>query len=162
MLAETAKLISIVLLTMLKFIFGPTLGYGAGFSYLVTVLVTIAGMMSSVVLFTYLGTYIRENWLNRFFKNKKVFTKRNRKFVSIWKRYGIKGVAFLTPLLLTPIGGTLLLTTYNTPKRMILSYMLVSAIFWSLILSGIVYFAGDTIKSFIPQDSHPEVFQYPE
>jgi membrane protein DedA with SNARE-associated domain len=162
MLAETAKIISIVFLTMLKFIFGPTLGYGAGFPFIITVFITIAGMMASVFLFTYLGTYISENWLNRFFKNKKTFTKRNRKFITIWKKYGIKGVAFLTPIVLTPIGGTLLLTTYHTPRKMIIIYMLISAICWSLILSGIVYFAGDTFKSFIPQDPHPEVFLYLE
>ena len=162
MLAEIAKIISIIFLTMLKFIFGPTLGYGAGFNFIVTIIITIIGMMASVFLFTYLGTYIRENWLSKIFRNKKVFTKRNRKFVSIWKKYGTKGVAFLTPVILTPIGGTLLLTTYHTPKKLIIMYMLISAIFWSIILSGIVYFAGDTVKSFIPQNAHPEVFLYPE
>ncbi|QSE97548.1 hypothetical protein [Fulvivirga lutea] len=147
---------------MLKFIFGPVGGYGAGFSYLFTVIITVVGMMASVILFTYLGNYIRENWLNRIFKKKKVFTKRNRQFVAIWKKYGIKGVAFLTPILLTPIGGTLLLATYHTPKKVVITYMLVSAVVWSFVLTALVYYAGDTIKAFIPQDSHPEEFLYPE
>ncbi|MEQ8927409.1 MAG: hypothetical protein RLO81_16430 [Fulvivirga sp.] len=162
MIAEILKAISIILLTMLKFIFGPVGGYGAGFSYMLTVIITIVGMMTSVILFTYLGNFIREKWLNKIFKKRKTFSKRNRQFVAIWKKYGIKGVAFLTPILLTPIGGTLLLATYHTPKKVVISYMFVSAILWSFILTALVYYAGDTIKAFIPQDAHPEEFLYPE
>lgn len=163
MLVEIAKIISIILLTMLKFIFGPVGGYGAGFPFLLTVIITVIGMMLSVIVFTYLGTFIREKWLSKIFKKRKTFTKRNRQFVAIWKKYGIKGVAFLTPILLTPIGGTLLLTTYHTPKKLVLTYMMISAVVWSFILTALVYYAGDTIKSFIPEDTpHPEVFQYPE
>ena len=140
--AEILKGISIFLLTMLKFIAGPTLGYAAGFSFLTTVLITIAGMMASVVLFTYLGTYLRQRVFSRFFKRKKVFSSKSRRFVTIWKKYGIVGVAFLTPLLLTPIGGTILLTSFGSPKRSILLNMTISAIFWSLVFVSLVYAFG--------------------
>ncbi len=150
MIAETVKVISILLLTMLKFIMGPTLGYAAGYPFIFTVILTIVGMMMSVFLFTFLGNYINERIILRYFKSKKKFTPRRRKFVKIWKKYGIKGVAFLTPLILTPIGGTLLLTSYHTPKRYILTYMLISAIFWAFVFTGMMYFAGDGIKSLIP------------
>lgn len=162
MIAEILKIISIILLTMLKFIFGPTLGYAGGFSYFSTVAMTIVGMMTSVVLFTFLGNFIRHKWLDKYFSKQKKFTRRKRTFVKIWKKYGVKGVAFLTPLLLTPIGGTLLLATFDTPKRLVLTYMFISAVGWALILTGIMYFAGESVKSLIPQSPHPEVFQYPE
>ncbi|MEM6522557.1 MAG: hypothetical protein AAGF85_18350 [Bacteroidota bacterium] len=140
--AEIIKGISIFLLTMLKFIAGPTLGYAAGFSFLTTVLITVGGMMASVVLFTYLGTYLREKIINRLFKKKKVFSSRSRRFVTIWKKYGIVGVSFLTPLLLTPIGGTIVLTSFGSPKNSILLTMLVSAIFWSLVFVSLIYAFG--------------------
>lgn len=162
MVTEIIKIISILLLTMVKFIFGPTLGYAGGYSYFITVILTVTGMMMSVFLFTFLGTYIREHWLKKFLSKKKMFTKRNRTFVKIWRKYGIKGVAFLTPLLLTPIGGTLLLSAYHTPKRLVMTYMFVSAVFWAFILTAIMYFAGDLIKPFIPEDPHLEEFQYLE
>ncbi len=150
LIAEALKVISIILLTMLKFIFGPTLGYAAGYSYAGTVLITVTGMMLSVVLFTYLGEVLQKKILARVFRNRKVFTKRNRKFVSIWKKYGVRGVAFLTPLILTPIGGTLLLTSYKTDRTKIIKLMTLSAIFWSLIFSGLIYIFGNTFLKLIP------------
>ncbi len=140
--ADIIKGISILLLTMLKFIAGPTLGYAAGFSFIATVLITIGGMMSSVLLFTYLGTLLRQKVLRRFFKRRKLFTKRNRRFVKIWKRYGVVGISFLTPLILTPIGGTILLTSVGSPKNKIVWTMLVSSIFWSLFFTAVIYSFG--------------------
>ncbi len=139
---EILKGISIFLLTMLKFIAGPTLGYAAGFSFLTTFLITVGGMMSSVVLFTYLGTYLRTRIINRFFKKRKVFSSKSRRFVIIWKKYGILGVSFLTPLVLTPIGGTIVLTSFSSPKNSILLTMLISALFWSLVFVSLVYAFG--------------------
>jgi len=145
MLEELTKFFSILLLTMLKFIAGPVGGYAAGYTFIKTVLVTVFGMMTSVGLFTYFGTFLREKVLSRFIKNRNKFTKRNRKFVKVWSRYGVIGVAVLTPILLTPIGGTLLLTAFRTPKSMIMIYMTISALFWALVISGLVFLLGDQI-----------------
>lgn len=149
--AEILKGITIFLLTMLKFIAGPTLGYAAGFDFLTTVLITIGGMMASVILFTYLGVFLREKIINRFFKRKKVFSAKSRRFVTIWKKYGIVGVAFLTPLLLTPIGGTIVLTSFGSSKKSILLSMLASAVFWSLVFVSLVYAFGTAfLEEIIP------------
>lgn len=141
------KALTIVLLTMLKFIFGPTLGYAGGFSLFSTIIITITGMMCSVFLFTFLGKLLREKVLIRFFRNRKKFTKRNRRFVIIWGKYGLAGVAFLTPLLLTPIGGTLLLASFGSSKREIIVAMFLSASFWSTIFSVLIYTLGPGVIS---------------
>lgn len=144
------KLISIVLLTMLKFIAGPTLGYAGGFSLVMTILITTTGMMLSVVLFTFLGRILKEKVLDRIFIKKKKFTPRNRRFIKIWRKYGLNGVAFLTPLIFTPIGGTLLLTSLGSPKQKILISMFVSAVFWAVFFSVVIYtFGNEVIPSFI-------------
>lgn len=145
MIEEILKVVSIVLLTMLKFIAGPTLGYAGGFSFLATVCITVGGMMSSVFLFTFLGKLLRERVLVRIFRNRKRFTKRNRRFVTIWKKYGLPGVAFLTPLLLTPIGGTIVLTSFGSAKREILISMFLSAVFWALVFSALIYLLGPAV-----------------
>jgi len=142
---ELIKFFSIFLLTMLKFIAGPVGGYAAGFSLLKTIIVTVTGMMTSVTLFTFLGTFLRERVFGKFFKSRKTFTNRNRKFVTIWNKYGQIGVALLTPILLTPIGGTLLLTSFRTPKAIIMIYMSVSAVVWAIVVSGALYLVGDEI-----------------
>ena len=158
LIAELLKIISIILLTMLKFIFGPVLGFKAGFSYPTTVIITIVGMMLSVILFTFFGELARKYLVDPFFKSKRLFTKRTRRFVKIWKHYGVNGVALLTPLLLTPIGGTILLTSYNTPRRKIVMTMFLSATFWSIVITGLVYFFGEAFIRIVDQVEP----QYPE
>lgn len=143
MLEQTVKIISIVFLTMFKFIFGPVGGYAAGLPLIVTITITVVGMMLSVFLFTFLGKLIKEKLLNRILGSRKQFSKRTRRFVTIWRKYGVAGIAFLTPLILTPIGGTLILTSYNTPKNKIIVYMLASAIAWAIIFSLLIYVLGD-------------------
>jgi len=148
MLEEIVTIITILGLTMLKFIAGPTLGYAAGFSLFGTISVTVAGTMLSVLLFTFLGTLMRERVFKRFFRKKRVFTPRNRRFVRIWKTYGLPGVAFLTPLILTPTGGTILLTTFGSAKGKILVSMFLSAAFWATFFSVIIYKFGSSILPF--------------
>jgi len=139
------KFLSIVLLTMLKFIAGPTLGYASGFSLFMTILMTVTGMMCSVVLFTFLGKLLKEKVLDRIFVRRKKFTSRNRRFIRVWKKFGLTGVAFLTPIIFTPIGGTLLLTSFGSPRRKILLSMLLSAIFWAVVFSTVIHFFGDQV-----------------
>ena len=136
---------TILLLTMLKFIAGPTLGYAAGYHYLLSVFVTVAGMMCSVLLFTFLGRILREKVIKKYFSSGKTFTKRSRRFVRIWQKYGEIGVAILTPLLLTPIGGTIMLSSTGTKKSKIVLYMLLSAVFWGFIITAIIYLFGDNV-----------------
>lgn len=145
MYEEILKLLFIYLLTMFKFIAGPSLGYAAGYNYLTTVAITVAGMMSSVLLFTFLGKLLREKIINRYFSNRKIFSRKSRRFVKIWHTYGEIGVAVLTPLLLTPIGGTIMLTSTGTKKKRIIIYMLLSGGFWALVISAIIYRFGNEL-----------------
>ena len=136
------KILSIVSLTMLKFLFGPALGYAAKFPMWATMLITVVGMMSSVVLFTYVGDFIRDRIFGRFFKKGRNFSKRRRMMVTIWNKYGVIGVAFLTPVFFTPIPGTLVLVSFRTPNSKIFIYMLLSALFWSVVFTYIIYELG--------------------
>jgi len=134
----------IYILTLFKFIAGPVLGFAAGYTPLEIIIVTVLGMMSSVTVFTFLGTKLKKIYQSKFGKSGKIFSKKNRKIVSIWSKYGELGIAFLTPILLTPIGGTLILVSFGTKKRKIFSYMLISGIVWAMFFS----FSIDWILSF--------------
>ncbi|HEY5916491.1 MAG TPA: hypothetical protein VIU13_03785 [Chryseolinea sp.] len=144
---EILKAIPVYFSSMLKFIFGPLGGYAAGLTLLTTILTTVAGMMTVVLSFTFAGTWIREKVIYRFFGKQKKFSQRTRKFVRIWKKYGLIGVAALTPLLLTPIGGSILAVSSGSPKEKIIFFMFVSASAWSVIFSVGVYLLG---KEFLP------------
>jgi membrane protein DedA with SNARE-associated domain len=144
------KVATVYFSSMLKFIFGPLGGYAAGFTLITTILVTVAGMMTVVFIFTFFGNWIREKVIVRFFKKRNKFSQSNRRFVTIWKRYGLIGVAALTPIILTPIGGTLLAVSSGSPKEKIIFYMFISASAWSVIFSSALYFFGAEILKYLP------------
>ena len=145
MLSLLLKYLSVYVLSMVKFVAGPVTGLATGLSYLETVMFTALGMMTTVLLFTLIGKPLR-NFLKRtIWKNKKRFTKRNRQFVYIWKKWGIFGVSFLTPIIFSPIGGALLANLFGGPKKQIITYMLASSFFWGFIISGMFYLFGDLI-----------------
>jgi len=118
-------------MTLFKFIAGPVLGYLAGYSLFGIMAVTVSGMMSSVLIFTYLGEWLKRQWDKRIRRRRVVFSKKNRRIVKVWQKSGAAGVAFLTPLLLTPIGGTLVMTSFGVDRKTIITYMLASSVWWS-------------------------------
>lgn len=141
MAEEVLKALSVFLLSMLKFILGPMTGLALGLHVITSTLATIGGMMMSVVVFTYFGEWLRAAVLRKFFRNRKKFTPRSRR-IAAWRKYGLTGIALLTPLLLTPIGGTLLAVGATKSKGKILIAMLISATGWSVLLNGVIYFFG--------------------
>jgi hypothetical protein len=143
---EIIKAITLVYLpSTLKFIFGLLGGYAAHLNILTTVICTTAGAMTSVVAFTYFGAWIRKGIFRKYFhRDPKPLAERGR-FVRYFMKYELGGIAFLTPLLLTPIGGTLLAVSLGAPKEKIIIYMFISSVFWSIVLGASVYFFGNEI-----------------
>ncbi|MEP5612106.1 MAG: hypothetical protein ABJP45_07635 [Cyclobacteriaceae bacterium] len=134
-MATVLKYFLVYFLSALKFVFGPALGIIAyDLPLFAVIILTALGMMTTVYLFTFFGGPIRA-FLGRFRKkDRKIFTKKNRQFVRIWRRYGLKGVCFLTPLILTPPGGAILINVLGSKKSLIIKWMWISAIFWSVII----------------------------
>lgn len=134
-----AKYLTVLLSSTIKFVGGPIAGLATGLSYVETALFTALGMMTTVLLFTLLGAPLRQLLQRTIWKNKKRFTRRNRRFVYIWKRWGLFGVSFLTPLILTPVGGALLANIFGGPKKQIIMYMMASAFFWGFAICGLFF-----------------------
>lgn len=150
MLVNLLKYLSVYLVSMVKFLWGPLTGISLGLSYFETVLLTVAGMMTSVVVFSVIGKAVSE-WYSRRqrAKQKPRFTKKNRRIVQVWTRFGISGVAFLTPLLLTPIFGTIVAALLGAPRKHIFIHMLWSAAFWSATLTLVVFKFGDVVAKYL-------------
>lgn len=149
MFISLTEILGIYFFTTLKFLSGPILGYAAGLNIFLTMLITATGMMTSVVIFTYFGSWLRRRLIRKFVKPRRIFSKKSRRFVSIWKKWGAGGVAFFTPILLMPIGGTILLAAAGTPKGKILLYMLISAVCWSIVQTTLLYVVGEKIQLLI-------------
>ncbi len=143
---EILRAIPVYFSSMLKFILGPIGGYASRLHLVTTILTTVLGMMTVVFLFTFFGDWLREKVYHRFVKKNQTKTDaRNKKFATIWKKYGLPGVALLTPLILTPIGGTLLAVSSGSPKDKIIFYMFISGSFWAIVFSVAIYFFGNEV-----------------
>ncbi|MEY3416871.1 MAG: hypothetical protein RL711_78 [Bacteroidota bacterium] len=139
MLSNFFSFMTVVLLSMFKFIAGPLAGAGLKLPITYTVIATITGMMLSVLLISFAGPFIKKNIIHRFWPPKVLFSKKNRRIVSIWKKYGMLGVAFLTPILLSPIVGTLIAANFGEKASRVIMYMFISALLWSIGISTLIY-----------------------
>ena len=140
MLELIEKLVSVIALSMVKFFFAPFLGSKLGLHYLNTFWACVLGMNLSVLLFSFFGDKIKFFILATFYRNKKKkFTASNRRLVTIWNKYGMVGIALLTPPLLTPPIGTLVASGFGEPRKTIVLYMLVSSVIWGIIVCYIAY-----------------------
>ncbi|RJE71764.1 hypothetical protein [Reichenbachiella sp. MSK19-1] len=146
MTTEIIKYLTVYLSSTIKVIFGCLLGTGYGHHFLITGVLTTLGMMTSVYIVTYFGTNIRhasQAVLRR--KQRNIFSRKSRQYVRVWQKYGMPGIAFLTPLLLMPIGGAVIANAFGAKKKDIFKYMWISCTFWGFVLSALVKFAGHWI-----------------
>ncbi|MCU0398893.1 MAG: hypothetical protein MUC73_12425, partial [Cyclobacteriaceae bacterium] len=120
MIEELLKALPIYISCLFKFIVGPVAGYGTGLHIVTTILVTILGMMTSVVAITFFGDWLRMKLLKNWISRQKKFSSRSRRVVMVWKKFGLAGIALLTPILFTPIGGALIAVSLGAPKYRIL------------------------------------------
>jgi len=145
MLEKIALYFSIFITSAVKFIAGPTIGVASNLTVFETTLFTALGMMLTITLFTLFGRQMR-SLLSKFSnKKKRIFSKRSRRFVIIWRKYGIQGTAFLTPLILTPIGGAILANAFRSRHSKIFSFMTISAVFWGFALTLLLKYAKELI-----------------
>ena len=136
---EFARYASVILASAIKFFGGPLSGLALGLTWPETVICTTTGMMLSVVVVTYAGTALQLLLVRYRSQKPKRFTRRTRMAVRIWKRAGMAGIAFLTPLLLTPIGGTALAVSFRVNRGQLFLYMLISGIGWAVVQTLLVY-----------------------
>jgi hypothetical protein len=155
------ELIQVVIISGVKFLFAPFVSIGYGFNYLQTVLLTTIGGIAGLLFFYYLS-----KWMMRIYfricpvvvsyfggeearkalqesqcrkPDKKKFTRKNKTIVNIRKKYGLFGIIFLTPILLSIPIGAFLAQKYYSKKSHILVYLSLSVIMWSFFISSFYF-----------------------
>jgi hypothetical protein len=135
------KIITVVLWSAVKYIVGISFAIGFGFSHVNIFVLTVGGGMLGVVVYLYLWQLILTIW-HRFRpkKNKPIkFSPFKRKLVKFIKKYEVWGIAFLTPILLTPPIGTVLAASIEHNKWRIKLLMLFSFIFWTVLVLALKF-----------------------
>lgn len=123
------------------------------YNYSMALLTSCTGSVLGTVVFTYLSAGLLNWWdklKDKWFLSKspkKTFTKQNRRIISIKLRFGLMGIAILTPIFLSiPIGAFLAERFYKDKKKVII-YLGISAIVWSTFLYFIYLFFYDRFQT---------------
>lgn len=159
------KVLSLLLLSGIKFIFAFPIAAKLHFSFINTVFITSIGGVGGIIFFTFFWEHVIKlyfwfvhSYLYRFPKirialrkikysfvkpksERKVPFKRKRRYVWLKRNSGILGIALLTPILLSiPLGSFLAVRFYGRTIKTIL-VLSVTLIVWSIIISFLVHFA---------------------
>jgi hypothetical protein len=136
---EIGRYISVFLVCMFSFskMGMPAAVYAFDYNYIQCILTSCAGAIFSTIIFVYLSDGIIK-WWNKFKEKwfskkseKKHFTKLNRRIVKIKNRFGLIGIAALTPILLSMPLGAFLAERFYKDKRKVIIYISISCVFWS-------------------------------
>jgi uncharacterized membrane protein len=139
------EIVLIFLLSTVKFVFGAVpMALAAGFSFFEAVTVTSIGGMTGVTIFVFMSEKIVARLKQRKLDKQhekheapgKKFTRKNKIIVWVKMRFGLIGIAFLTPLLLSIPIGCFLAVRYFKNKHRILVFMFLSILFWSVSVSS--------------------------
>jgi hypothetical protein len=133
------EIISVFLLSTVKFVLGgiPLAVVVYQFPFFESVTVTTLGGCTGATFFVYSSDFLiayfkRKRIEKKTVSTKKKFTRTNKIIVIVKHRFGLLGIALLTPLLLSIPIGCFLAVRYFKEKQRILIYMFGSVLFWSV------------------------------
>jgi hypothetical protein len=103
----------------------------------------VSSGLLGILTFMFLSTLILRfwHWLKEQLgikrtKPKKIFTKRSRMMVRIKSKYGLAGIALLSPIIISiPVGAFLAMRYFKNKKKVFL-YMFGGVLLWSLIYAS--------------------------
>ncbi len=116
--------------------------------------VSSGGGIAGNIVFTYLSAALLKAIHNFRLKRglihrRKVFTKFNRRVIRVKQRFGLAGIAFITPILLSTPIGAFLAERFFKDKRKIILYLSAATIFWAFALYFILLFFYDSLKGWL-------------
>lgn len=146
MLANPLNIIFILGWAGTKYLIALGLIFYYDYNFGESMILAVTGGMMGVIFFGYTRDALKMLWYKYVGKPKarKQFRVnwRTRLIVRTRQRFGLAGIAFLTPIVLTvPVGTMIALSMYRS-KPKVFAYMLVSFTFWSLLLIGAYQLTG--------------------
>lgn len=112
------------------------------YSFIEASFLSVGGGMLGVFVFLFGYEFIKKKWKKwRGIEDESFKINRKRRFlVKLRRRFGLTGIAALTPIVLTVPVGTILATTIESSRKKIIIYMLVSFLLWGVGLSALYHF----------------------
>ena len=157
------KIIHVILLASVKYIFTLPYAMIIGLEYKQAIIAVLIGGIGGFLFFYYLSKHLLRGidiawpcicriippiiktkyaaYCERRIKKRdpKVFSRRSRFIAKIRTTYGLWGIVFVTPILLTIPVGAFLARKYYSQHKLIVPLMILSTIGWGVVLSGFVH-----------------------
>ncbi|MBA2613850.1 MAG: hypothetical protein H0U95_17945 [Bacteroidetes bacterium] len=112
------------------------------------ILVACSGGITGNIIFTNLSAVILK-WTHIYREKrnikKKIFTKTTRRMIRIKQRFGLAGIAAITPLISQPIGAFFAEKFFKDKKKVVL-YLSISVIIWAIGLYFILFLFHDQLE----------------
>ena len=105
------------------------------FNFIYTFLFSVVGGVMGVFVFSFLSDKIYKLIQKRKKKNIKKRSMKKSFAIITARKYGLMGIAFLTPILLSIPIGTYLALYFFPEKRKTILFLISSVVGWSLVLS---------------------------
>lgn len=152
-MAELLKILSVFLTCTFFFVkLGvPTAVIVFKYNFVKVMLVACSGGIAGNIIFTYLSASLLK-WMHYYREKrniqKKSFTRSTRRMIRIKQRFGLAGIAFITPIISQPIGA-FFAEKFFKDKRRVIVYLSVSVIFWAVALYFILLIFHDQLKGWL-------------
>lgn len=139
-MSQFLKILSVFLTCSFAFKIGfPTAFLFFESDFIKVIAVSCGGGIAGNILFTYLSAAIikgihdfrvKRNLIHK----KKIFTGFNRRIIRVKQKFGLAGIAFITPILLSTPVGAFLAERFFRDKKKIIIYLSAATIFWAFAL----------------------------
>ena len=149
---EIRQITGIFVLSSVKLGFGgvPAAVF-AKFSFFKAVTITTGGGVTGSIVFANISEWVLENW-DKFRAKYLPAPKKPRKHLldnkfahKVKEKWGLAGIAFFTPFILSIPIGTMLAVRFYSDKQKVISYMLISIAAWDMLL----YFLYNRFYNFL-------------
>lgn len=151
MIAEIIKILTVIGFSATKYMMGVGLVFTYAYNFFEAMLLTLGGGMLGVFLFSKFSNLLLKYFLpqNPDDPPKTRMGWSRRTLVKFRSKYGLVGIAFLTPIFLTVPIGTFLANSMTKDKRDVITYMFIAFAFWSVIFNGAFYFLGIDVQKYL-------------
>ena len=133
------QIVMVFLLSGFKFGFGgvPLAEFVYKFPFFKLITVTTAGGVTGAILFAYISEWVLDTWhkfrMRKFPQHEhheRKHAPESKLVKKIREKWGLYGIAFFTPFILSIPIGTLIAVHFYHDKQKVISYMIVSIVGW--------------------------------
>lgn len=143
-MSHLGSYITVTALCAVKYMIGVASGLATDFSFIELFLCYFIGGSLGMIAYTLFGNQIMNWWKSRKSQNSNNPSKNEPKEdwkIKIWNKFGLMGIAIITPPILSQPVGTAISLGFGTPAHKVIFAMCFSILIWSLIFA----YAGNSL-----------------